>query len=128
VKTYPLEEKKQWEANMKAYQISTAQDPSKHGRPPFRIFDPGKGDPWRELHLVDADNIGVTTIGPVMDPTDMSLGNALFLMECVNSHQDLVNKVADLEEERKKLLLERDELLSRIHDLEMKLREVRSEI
>jgi len=125
---YTPEEQAQWEKNMKQYQISTGQDPAKHGRTPFRIFDPGKGDPWRELHLVDADNRGVTSLGPLQDPTDMSLGNALFLMECANNHETLVQQVADLEEANRSLRAENQSLLAEITDLRQKLEEVKGEV
>lgn len=126
--TYTAEEQAQWEKNMKQYQISTGQDPAKHGTVPFRIFDPGKGDPWRELQLVDANNHNVTSIGPLQDPTDMSLGNALFLMECANNHDELVKKVADLEEDNNSLRAENQSLLAEIEELKSKLAEMKNEV
>lgn len=105
------------EENFEKYGVLTPQDPNAHGRLPWRVFDPGREDPWRELSLVDADNLPVTTLGPVMDTTDMTLGNALFILKCVNEKGDLAMTVGQLEAEVDKLRKERDELQHKLDEV-----------
>lgn len=96
------------EENFKKYGVLTTQDPNVHGRTPWKVFDPGNGDPWRELSIVDADGLQVTTLGPLQDATDMTLGNALFILQCVNDKGDLAMTVGQLEAEVDELKKQRD--------------------
>ena len=82
--------------NYYAYGVKTPQDPNVHGRLPFRLFDPGKKDPYRELNLVDADNKPVTTLGPLQDTTDMTLGNAVFIMKACNDYQKTQDRIDEM--------------------------------
>ena len=60
-------------------------NPSGKSPLPWRVFDPGPKDPYREIYIVDADNHCVTTTGCLLDPQPLSLENANFIVAAVNA-------------------------------------------
>ena len=89
--------------NIEKWKVKTGQDPTLSGPTPWTLMDPGSGDPWRELVIFDANGCQVTTVGPLEDPTDMTLGNALAIVQAVNNYSQVTTENAYLVHENEDL-------------------------